>query len=382
MANQVGMGVVGAGAIGIRGALSHLCMDDVRDVVRVTAICDPVDRRAAAAAERFGVPKAYLSYEELLDDPNVDAVTICTPIGLHYEQGLKAIEKGKHIHFNKTMTTTVAEADELIRRAEKASVKIIASPGMMLHPHNQRIRKAVLAGELGHLCWAATGTSGVGDYHMNEEFRTGEDILTDVDPSWYYRKPGGGPQYDVTVYCLHNLTGILGPAKKVTAFSGLVVQEREYLGKSIACDMDDTTMMVLDFGNSLFAVVYAAAKGSLTEGFQPSIFGTAGSVIGTQLNGSDLKIDGVRSPHVSEAHAACPESHVFEDLMQLVDWVGGAPRNGARRNGARRNGEDQIASAEHARHVIDIIESGYRSAETGQACDLMTRFEPIPVDRL
>jgi predicted dehydrogenase len=155
------------------------------------------------------------------------------------------------------------------------------------------------------------------------------------------------------------------------------VQEREYLGKSIACDMDDTTMMVLDFGNSLFAVVYAAAKGSLTEGFQPSIFGTAGSVIGTQLNGSDLKIDGVRSPHVSEAHAACPESHVFEDLMQLVDWVGGA-----RRNGARSDSEGQIASAEHARHVIDIIESGYRSAETGQACDLTTRFEPIPAERL
>ena len=368
MGNQVGMGVVGTGAIGIRGALSHLSLDDVREKVRVTAVCDPIPGRAAAAAAKYGVPSAYLTYEELLDDPAVDAVTICSPIGLHYEQGLKAIEKGKHLHFNKTMTTRVSDADDLIHGAEEAGVKIVASPGMMLHPYNKRIRRAVLEGEIGHLCWAATGKAGVGDYHMNEEFRTGENVLTDVDPSWYYRKPGGGPQYDVTVYCLHGLTGILGPARRVAAFSGLVVKDRLYNGKKIACDMDDTTMMVLDFGNSLFSVVYAAAKGNLTEGFHPSIFGTGGSIVGTRLGDRDMKREGEHSPNVNDLHAGMPESHVFEDIMQLVHWI--------------RGGEKPIVSAEHARHVIDIIESGYRSAETGAACDLTTEFEPLPLDAL
>ncbi len=97
--SKIGMGVVGAGAIGIRGALMHLSLPDVQDRVRLAAVCDPVPGRAAAAAKKYEVAAHYLTYEELLADPNVDAVTICSPIDLHYEQGLMAFEAGKHIHF-------------------------------------------------------------------------------------------------------------------------------------------------------------------------------------------------------------------------------------------------------------------------------------------
>ncbi len=368
MESQIGMGVVGAGAIGIRGALMHLSLPDVQDRVRLAAVCDPVPGRAAAAAEKYGVAAHYLTYEELLADPNVDAVTICSPIDLHYQQGLMAIEAGKHIHFNKTMTTQVFEADDLISQADRKDIRIVASPGMMLHPHNRRIRKRILEGDLGRLVWAATGTAGVANYHMNEEFRTGEDILTDVDPSWYFRKPGGGPQYDVTVYCLHNLTGILGPAKRVTALSGLVVPERDYHGKRIACDMDDSTMMLVDFGAAFFAFVYGTVSGSVAQGFQPNIYGTAGQVTGTRLGDQDLKLPGDHQPHVLGQHAQMPKSHVFEDMMQLVDWV--------------REGKPSIANAEHARHVIEIIEAGYRAAETGETQELKTTFTPLPVEAL
>ena len=361
MSNTVGIGVVGTGAIGIRGALEHLTMPDVQDRVRVVAVCDPVPGRAESASSKYNVPAHYESYDDLLADSSVDAVTLCTPIGLHYEQGMAAIRKGKHIHFNKTMTTKVSEATELIESAKKAGIRMVASPGMMLHPHNRRIRRSISGGEIGRLCWAATGASGVGEYHMNEEFRTGEDILTDVDPSWYFRKPGGGPQYDVTVYCLHTLTGILGPAKRVTAVSGMVIPERDYHGKKIVCDMDDTTFILVDFGDNLFAFVYAAATGNLTEGFNPTFFGTRGSIVGTKLGDVDLKHVGEYSPHVSGEHIDKAESHVFEDMMQLVRWV--------------RDDKPSIVTVEHARHVIDIIESGYRSAESGRACDLTTSFE-------
>jgi predicted dehydrogenase len=368
MKEPLGIGVVGAGAIGIRGALMHLSLPDVQDRVRVAAVCDPVPGRAEAAARRYGVGAFYATYEELLADPDVDAVTLCSPIGLHYEQGLAAIEAGKHVHFNKTITTAVDEADRLIARAGERDVRLVASPGQMLHPHNQRIRKLILEGVLGRLVWAATGTAGVGDYHMNEEFRTGEDILTDVNPSWYFKKPGGGPQYDVTVYCLHTLTGILGPARRVTALSGLVIPERDYHGQKILCDMDDSTFLLLDFGHSLHAFVYGTVAGRLTQGFQPNIYGTRAAVIGTRLGEQELKLPDDHEPHVVGAHAQMLESHVFEDMMQLVDWV--------------REGRPSIADAEHARHVIDIIESGYRAAETGQTQELRTSFEPLPMDAL
>jgi predicted dehydrogenase len=281
---------------------------------------------------------------------------------------MMAVEAGKHVHFNKTMTTKVDEADRLIARAAEKGVCLVASPGMMLHPHNRRIRKLVLEGALGRLAWAVTGTAGVGEYHMEEEFRTGEDILTDVNPSWYFKKPGGGPQYDVTVYCLHNLTGILGPAKRVTALSGLVIPERDYHGEKIACEMDDSTFLLLDFGDSFSAFVYGTVAGRVTQGFQPNIYGTAGAVVGTRFDDQELKLPDDHQPHVTGEHAQMLESHVFEDMMQLVDWV--------------RDGVPSIANAEHARHVIDIIEAGYRAAETGQTQELRTVFEPLPIDAL
>src|SRR5690242_11925818 len=104
-------------------------MPDVQDRVQVTAVCDTVPGRARAAAEKFGVPQAFESYEALLRDGDFTAMSIATPIGLHYEQGKAAVEAGKHLHFNKTMCTQVEEADDLIARAEKKGVKLVSSPG-------------------------------------------------------------------------------------------------------------------------------------------------------------------------------------------------------------------------------------------------------------
>ncbi len=367
--NKVGIGVVGAGAIGIRGALMHLSQEDVQDRVRLVAVCDPVPGRAEAAAEKYGVNAAYLTYEDLLLDSNVDAVTLCSPIGLHFEQGMQAIEAGKNIHFNKTMTTTVDEADALVAAAESAGIKIVASPGMMLHPFNQRIRRTILEGKLGKLAWAIGGTTaGSGTYHLNEEFRTGEDILTSVDPTWYFKRPGGGPQYDVTVYVLHNLTGILGPAQRVTALSGIAIPERKHHGKVIATEMDDQTLLSIDFGDTVYAMIYATVAGSLTQGFHPNFYGVGGAIIGTTFGEVDMRREGDHQPHVTGVHATMPESHVFEDMMQLVDWI--------------REGTPSLVSTDQARHVIDIIESGYRAAETGRTQVLRTSFEPLPLDAL
>ena len=371
MKDPVGMGVVGAGAIGIRGALSHLTMPDVQDRVRVVAVCDPAPGRAEAAAKKFGVPAHYLTYEELLADPNVDAVTIGSPIRLHCEQGLAAIEAGKHVHFNKTMATRVDEADQLIARAAERDVRLVASPGMMLHPCHRRARQRVLQGRLGRLVWAIA-TCAISNYHLEEEFRTGDDVLSDIDPTWYFRKPGGGPLYDVAVYAMHPFTGILGPAKRVTALSGLVRKEIEFRGRTIQADVDDSTFMLLDFGDSLFGVLGATVSGSVTSGRGPNIYGLAGAIVGDRLREApgeeELQLPGDHQPHVVGAHDGMLESHVFEDLMQLVDWV--------------RDGTPSIVTAEHARHVIDLFESAYRSAETGRTEDLRTTFEPLKLDDL
>src|SRR5436190_4632627 len=330
MSQPLRLAVLGTGSISLRGILPHCTMPDVQDRLRVTAVCDTVPGRAQAAAERFGVPQAFANYDDLLRDGDFDLISIATPIGLHYEQGRKAVDAGKHIHFNKTMTTQVVEADDLISRAEKKGVKLVSSPGEMLRPHNRRIREMIRNGDLGRLAWATTGAA-FGTYHEREGVRQGEDVLSNVDPSWYYRRPGGGPLYDMTVYGLHGLTGILGPAKRVTALSGVGLTEREFRGRMVPCDMDDNTLMLLDFGETLFAFVYGTFAGHIGRGFQPSFFGTKGNIVGQEFNGQPFEYEGrelaqekggnALLPHVVGPHREQEEAHVFEDVMQLVDLV-------------------------------------------------------------
>src|SRR6185436_11467955 len=101
-----------------------------------------------------------------------------------------------------------------------------------------------------------------------------------------------GPLYDMTVYGLHALTGILGPARRVTALSGTAVKEREFKGETFACDCDDNTLMLLDFGNVLFAFVYGTAAGTVVGFGDPTFFGTKGQIAGTKMNGQPFDYPG------------------------------------------------------------------------------------------
>lgn len=379
MPEPLGIGVVGVGALALRGILPHLSLDDVASRARVVALCDPVLPRAQAAADELGVPAAYGSLDELLDDPAVDAVTIASPISLHYEHCLRSLAAGKHVHVNKTMATSVEESDELIAAAEQKGLTLVASPGECLRPQIARTRELIGEGAIGTLAWAICGGS-FNEYHEQEGERADAPGATVINPSWYFKKPGGGPMYDMTVYALHQLTSVLGPAKRVTALSGLRIHERQFQGMPIDVEADDNTILTLDFGGGLYAVAFGAAAGELTQQFAAGIyFGTRGTIEGVLLNGEPFDFPGRELtahapptdwdaqmavlPDVAGEHLGLPESHVFQDIMELVDSV--------------QEGRKPRVTAEQARHVIDIIESGFRANDSGRTQDLSTSFEPV-----
>jgi len=148
--------------------------------------------RAQAQPADYGVPKAYASLAELLADDEIDAVTLASPIGLHAEHGRLALGAGKHVHFNKTMSTTVAEADALIALAEQKGLRIVASPGEVLRPQITRTRELIAGGAIGKVSWANLRLC-VRPYHEQEEPERMAGSAGAIDPSWYFKKPGGGP---------------------------------------------------------------------------------------------------------------------------------------------------------------------------------------------
>ncbi len=373
------MGIVGVGTLTLRAVLPHLTQADVADRVVVTAVCDPVLARAQAAARDYGVAEAHPSIEAMLAADGIDAVTVVSPIGLHFDHCRQALEAGKHVHVNKTMTTTVGEADHLIALAAGRDVRIVASPGEILRPQVTAARRLIREGAIGAVAWAECGVA-FGDYHENEAERT--QGATAIDPTWYFRNPGGGPMYDMTSYSLHQLTAILGPARRVTAMSGIRVPTRTWQGQAVATEADDNTLLLLDFGDATFALAFGTAAGRANPQFGASTFhGTRGTLDGILLNGEPIEFDGREDtldapisdweaqmrtlPHVRGVHRTIPEAHIFEDMMQLVRWV--------------REGTPSLATAEHARHVIEIIEAGYAAAREGRAVELRTTFV-LPAD--
>jgi predicted dehydrogenase len=120
-------------------------------LTEVSAIASRDLGRAQAVARQLGIPRAYGSYQELLDDPELEAIYIAVPNHLHVEWSVKAIEAGKHVLCEKPLSTSVAEIRKVVAARDRAGVK--AGEAFMVHTHPQwvKARALVNAPEFGRL---------------------------------------------------------------------------------------------------------------------------------------------------------------------------------------------------------------------------------------
>ena len=382
MARKIRVGLVGLGSLAQRGILPHTFQADAREKIEAVAVCDNVPGRAEAVAEKWNWLEAYTDYEAMLARADIEAVFIATPIPLHYAQVMAALQAGKHVYVQKSMTTTLAEANEVVNLARSEGLKLCASPGEMLRPPWPQIKQVVQEGLLGRVYWAFAGMQSGG--HEHESFRREDDVLSSVDPTWYY-KPGGGPVYDMTVYCLHELTGILGAVKRVSAMSGIGLPVRRWKDKVIDVEVDDNTLMLLDFGDSTFAHAFGAncrggplprlaifgGDGAVYTGLRgsqrPAGGGRRGSgrygvtLSSRHVEGGEQQLEVPEMPYRVGPHREIGEAHGYADLMHLVDCI--------------LEDKDPIPSGEHARHVVEIIEKAYQSAREGRTLELATTLD-------
>src|SRR5207245_8500331 len=115
----------------------------------VTAIASRDKSKAEAAAKKLGIPKTYGSYEELLADPEIDAIYNPLPNHLHVPWSIKAAEAGKHVLCEKPLGMTVAEAKTLLAVRDGCGVKIGEAFMVKTHPQWLRTRELVRRGVIG-----------------------------------------------------------------------------------------------------------------------------------------------------------------------------------------------------------------------------------------
>src|SRR5205823_7405165 len=119
--------------------------------VSVTAVAARSLDRAQAFATRHGIERAYAGYEELLADPEIDAVYNPLPNGLHGRWTLAALAAGKHVLCEKPFTANAAEAREIAHLAEASDRVVMEAFHYRYHPLALRIEEIVASGELGKL---------------------------------------------------------------------------------------------------------------------------------------------------------------------------------------------------------------------------------------
>jgi len=117
----------------------------------VLGIASREDGRAAAAAAQLGIPRAYGSYEALLDDPDIDAVYIPLPNHLHAEWTIAAARAGKHVLCEKPLALDAAQAQDMVDACRESGVLLMEAFMYRQHPSWIAARELLASGRIGRL---------------------------------------------------------------------------------------------------------------------------------------------------------------------------------------------------------------------------------------
>lgn len=144
--------------------------------------------KAVAFAEKYGVEKIYGSYDEAFSDPEVDVIYITTPHNTHYGFMKKALENGKHILVEKSITLNSEELEEMVSLAEKKGLVLAEAMTIWHMPLYKKLWSMVESGELGKVQMITVNFGSFKDYDMTNRF--------------FNRNLAGGALLDIGVYAL------------------------------------------------------------------------------------------------------------------------------------------------------------------------------------
>ncbi len=196
---QVGFGVLGCGVIGD----FHASAMKETPAARLAAVADVDEARAKKVAEKFGC-RWYGSLEELLQDPEVEVADICTPSGMHADQGMQAARAGKHVLLEKPMDRNLQKANRLIAYCKRRELKLGVIFQNRFNQDTRRIKRAIDEGRFGRLLFGSAETM----WYRSQEYYDGSAWRGTFDLD-------GGALWNQGVHFVDLLCWMLGDMKKV-----------------------------------------------------------------------------------------------------------------------------------------------------------------------
>lgn len=369
MAKVYGVGIMGAGNI----SAAYLRLAPLFKNLEVRAIADVIPEAAKARAEEFSV--AAQTPDELLKNSELDVIVNLTVPAAHFSVSKDILSAGKHAYSEKPFVLSVEEGIQLKALADEHGLKVGSAPDTFLGGAHQQARAIIESGKVGRI---ASGTMhvmsrGMEHWHPNPDF---------------FFQPGGGPILDLGPYYITNMINLVGPIKRVSAFTGMARTEREvtaegpFKGTFIKVGTPTTIHAILEFHSGAIITLGASWDVSSHGHHNIELYGTEGTVYVPDpnfFNGDVTITDRDGSKEKVE-----PWDHPFGVANQGLDTP--TPRANYRNAGL----SDMLTAAEtgrHARcdldvalHAVDVMTSILKAGETGQVITLQTTCErPAPL---
>jgi predicted dehydrogenase len=348
---KVKIGIIGCGSVSGM-YLPHLSKSPY---VEIVSVCDIIPERAIKAAEKYKVPNYYSHIDQMLAGVPFDLMVNTTDMQEHGRLNRQALLARKNVWSEKPMANTYREGKELLDLAKKQGVRIWGAPAVVNSPQFAFMSKAIQQGKIGKVAAAHAHYGHLG-------------------PTWsaFFYEKGGGSLPDLGVYNLATLTGLLGPAKSVMAMTSIVTPERTVDNKGkIKVIAEDNAMVLMDHGNGILSHVQCGFnyfdpyghEGSGQDKPTISIWGTQGSL---QLIGYDWAPFGVDMATVENEKGV----RVATDTGTYV-WEQGASVISE----SMVTGNEPLIAAEHALHVLEVIEAARASQESGKRIAITSSFK-------
>jgi len=257
--NKIGFAILGTGMIAEYHA--QAIAENAEFGAQLVAVGHYKKELFSEIGQRFGVP--CLLEGEILANPAVDVVCICTPSGQHAEQAIRAAEAGKHVFVEKPMATRVEDAEAMIAACQKQQVQLGVVFPSRTKPLYQDVFQAVHSGQLGEI------TLGL----VNLPFYRPQSYYDQAAWRGTWALDGGGVLMNQGIHQIDLLTWFMGDPVEFRAFAQTLQRKIE---------VEDTLSACLRFGNGAMAAINATTTAS--PGFPPriEIYGTRG---GIQLEG-------------------------------------------------------------------------------------------------
>jgi predicted dehydrogenase len=350
-AKRIRVALIGCGSVSGR-YLPHLKECPYAELV---STCDIIPERARNRAEEFKVPNHFPHISKLLAGPEFDLLVNTTDMQEHEHLNREAIAAGKHVWSEKPIANSLAAGEEILAQAKQRGVRVWGAPIVVASPQFAFMAKSLAAGSLGRVA------SAHADYG-----HTGPDWS-----SFFYEK-GGGSMPDLGVYNLTSLTGLLGPARAVTAMLSIVTPTRKIVEKGeIKVTEEDNAMVLLDHGNGVLSHVQCGFNffnpnghdGSKETRHTISIYGSQGAMgmLGYDWEPLGVDLATAEKPNY-ERHATDAAGYVWQQGASLVCEC-------------LATGKEPLFTPEHALHVLEIMCAARESQATGRRIELRSKFK-------